>query len=68
MNLLEMIKGKNHGCYSILQEYIQLAFSINWLQELEYVEKQIEKDGVCQLLSFYTAKEKKAEWINQIIF
>ena len=32
MNLLEMIKGKYYGCYSLLQEYIQQAFRINWLQ------------------------------------
>ena len=68
LNLLETVRGKYYGCYQLLKEYIQLVFKIDWLYELEYVQREIQKGQVSELLSFYTAKEKKAGWINQIIF
>jgi hypothetical protein len=67
-SLMAMIKGKYFGCYRILQEYVEMIFRTNWTQELEYVEREIKTGDVSRVLSFFTAKEKKAGWINQIIF
>ena len=34
-----MIKRKYYGCYGLLKEYIQLVFKVDWLYELEYVQR-----------------------------
>ena len=67
-NLLEMIKGRHYSSNHLLKEYVQLVFKVKWLEELEFVQKEISKGDITKLLSFYTAREKKAGWVNQIIF
>ena len=66
VTLYELLRGKYWSGYPALKEYVGLAMAGRWAEELEWVEREVTNES--QLLGYFLDRQRKAAWVNQIIF